>query len=255
MAGLPCKVLNATHVVLGLDAHDTVIPPEIVPFLSGHVVISDLGRAFPRSLDSPTVKAGPGAALGRQHDLGMGAHHLAINALLPAVNLAASSKAEFGVASVRISTVQGVKQLGVAIAPGGVGLQLDCNKPCSMPTGFAFAGLNTVVAGFTPGDLLQGLLSTFCDTLISYFFNMVLGAGLAPNKAMIERMVGQLAGAVVAKLIAQLQEKAFIRGVKDLGVLSTSAKLVEAIINAEYSLGLDIEFPGAEEPSGSATPR
>jgi len=173
MPGVGCKVLNATHMVVGLDFHYS-IPPPPPPVPMAHLVVAILGMAPPSTAKMSTkVIAGPGGnALGRQHDIGPGNYHIALNALLPIVWAGAGNKAEFGVSSV--VTDQG--RLAVAVIPMvGINVQLDCGDPCPTPTGFAIASTNTVLAGFTLGDFVGGLAAGVSDLLITWLVNRVSG--------------------------------------------------------------------------------
>jgi hypothetical protein len=175
MPGVACKVLNATHVVVGLDFHNSIPPPPPAgPEPMPHIVVTVLGAASPSTAKMSTkVMAGPGgAALGRQHDVGPGIYHVAVNALLPIVWAGAGNKAEFGVSSV--VTDQG--RLAVAVVPMvGINAQLDCANPCPTPTSVAIASTNTVLAGFTLGDFVGGVAAGVSDTLITWLVDNISG--------------------------------------------------------------------------------
>jgi hypothetical protein len=174
MPGVGCKVLNTTHLVAGLDFHNSIPPPPPVgPEPMPHVVLTVLGMPGSAPTISTKVMAGPGgAALGRTHDIGQGMYHVAVNALLPIVWAGAANKAEFGVATV--STDAG--RLAVAVVPMvGINVQLDCGDPCPTPTSVAIASTNTVLAGFTLGDFVGGLVAGVADTLISWVVGMISG--------------------------------------------------------------------------------
>jgi hypothetical protein len=176
MPGVACKVLNATHMVAGLDFHDSIPPPPPAgPAPMPHVVayVMGLAAASTAQLSTKVMAGEGGAALGRQHDLGPGPYHVAVNALLPIVWAGAGNKAEFGVSSVK--TDKGT--LAVACIPFvGINLQLDCDDPCPMPTSVAIASTNTVLAGFTLGDAVGGLVAGISDCLITWVVGEITGA-------------------------------------------------------------------------------
>jgi hypothetical protein len=176
MPGVGCNVLNSFHMVSGVDVHKQIPPPPPAP--APHMVVYVMGLAMPAtSKEAPTVKAGGGSALGRQHDLGMGPYHAAPNALLPLVWLAAGNKAEFGSGTVSVKTLSsGAAKMAVAVIPfAGINLQLDCNEPCPMPTSYCDASSNTVLAGFTAGDCVGGFAAMASDIAITYIVSKVAG--------------------------------------------------------------------------------
>src|SRR4051794_14013268 len=126
MPGVASQALNSTHIIVGCDFHNQLPPPPAVP--GPHVVTWCIGMAGPGSSKAaPTVLAGPGTALGRQHDCGMGPYHFGVNALLPLVWANAGNKAQFASSSVKLET----GNMAVATIPvAGLNLQLDCNDPC-----------------------------------------------------------------------------------------------------------------------------
>jgi hypothetical protein len=178
-------------MVVGLDFHNNIPPPPPAgPEPMPHMVVATLGMASPSTAKMSTkVMAGPGgAALGRQHDIGPGIYHVGVNALLPIVWAGAGNKAEFGVSSVVID--QG--RLAVAAIPMvGINLQLDCGDPCPTPTGFALAMTNTVLAGFTLGDFVGGLVAGASDLLITWLVSAISGAAV---KKGLPALVGAIAG-------------------------------------------------------------
>lgn len=176
MPGVACKVLNTTHSVAGLDFHNSIPPPPPAgPEPMPHVVMAVLIQADPSTGKvSQKVKAGPGGfALGRKHDLGPGAYHIAVNALLPIVLQGAANKAEFGVQSVKTDA----GPLAVACVPWvGINVQLDCGDPVPTPTSVAIASSNTVLAGFTLGDFLGGVVAGVSDWVITAVVSEISGA-------------------------------------------------------------------------------
>jgi len=163
-------------MVAGLDFHNSIPPPPPAgPAPMPHVVAYVMGLASASTAKLSTkVMAGPGgAALGRQHDLGPGMYHVAVNALLPIVWSGAGNKAEFGVSSVKTDA----GTLAVACFPMvGLNLQLDCGDPCPTPTSLAIASTNTVLAGFTLGDAIGGLVAGVSDFLITWVVSTISGA-------------------------------------------------------------------------------
>lgn len=177
-----CNALNSIQLVAGCDMHFQIPPPPPAgPVPAPHVVVYMMGLAMPStSKQSRTVKAGWGSALGRQHDLGMGIHHFAANALLPLVWLGGANKAEFGSGTVSIDVKGDATRMAVAVVPiVGINTQLDCNDvPCALPTSICIASLNTVHVGFSLGDFIGGLIAGAVDVGISYLVSKVVGTAL-----------------------------------------------------------------------------
>jgi hypothetical protein len=193
--GAASKVLNSIQLVAGMDLHEQLpATPPVAP----HVVVAMMSLASPATTKiSATVKAGWGYALGRQHDLGPGQYHFAINLLLPLVCLGAGNKAEFGCASVSIGGcgVDGKKSFQMAVATGGlIGLnaQLDCGEPCPMPTSTCIASMNTVHAGLTDADVRIGFRAMVIDAAITWLVGKVVGGLTARGCGRLGHVLGLL---------------------------------------------------------------
>jgi hypothetical protein len=170
-------------------------------------VVYCIGWAMPAtSKKAPTVKAGWGHALGRQHDIGMGVYHFAANALLPLIWLAAGNKAEFASGTVKLPT----GRMAVALVPWvGLNLQLDCNEWCALPTSVCIASLNTVRAGFSLGDCLGGFAAMLSDIGLTFLVSKVAGW---LNKAVgkgVEGLLGMIGNGVTPLLVVGLATIAF----------------------------------------------
>lgn len=217
MPGVACNALNSFQLVAGCDLHKTLPPPPPLP--TPHVVVYCMGLAMPNtSKEAPTVKAGWGSALGRQHDLGIGLYHFAANALLPLVCAGAGNKAEFGVATVSLPT----GRMAVALVPMvGINMQLDCDDPAPMPTSTCVASLNTVYAGFTLGDCLGGFAVMFIDSLWVFIVGEITGAIVAGAGAVIAGVLAEISGGaalLAAGLIAAANPTlmAYVAGIPQL---------------------------------------
>jgi hypothetical protein len=181
------NALNSIQLVAGVDMHKNL--PPVPPAPAPHVVAYLMGLADPdTSKQSDNVKVGWGYALGRQHDLGRGLYHFAVNALLPVVDLGAGNKAEFGCATVTIGHCGSGKdslRIAAALIPfAGLNLQLDCDEPCPMPTSMCVASFNTVYVGMTAMDILAGFVAGAVDCFLTWLVSFVSGkiatAVLAP---------------------------------------------------------------------------
>ncbi len=176
--GLPFKALNDIQLVAGCDFHKNL--PPVPPAPAPHVVVAMMGMADSTTQKiSTTVKANWGYALGRQHDLGRGPYHFAVNALLPIVCLGAGNKAEFGCATVIIGNCgadnSAARMAAAAIPFAGLNPQLDCDEPFPLPTSVCVASFNTVHVGLTGMDILGGLLAGAVDSLITWVVGKVAG--------------------------------------------------------------------------------
>jgi len=222
MPGAPHKALNSIHIVAGCDIHLS-IPPPLPPTGTPmpHVVVYMMGLATPMTSkkSQKNVKAGRGLALGRQHDLGIGAYHFWPNWLLPAIWLGAGNKAEFGSGTVKLD--QG--RMAVAVYPLiGINVQLDCQQlpaPLPLPTSTCIASFNTVSAGFTWGDFFGGCFAMLFDAGVTYIVNVAVGklpgglGKLAPAawRAAASGVLGKVAGTAVGRVaIAVLRQTAKI---------------------------------------------
>ena len=176
--GLPFKALNDIQLVAGCDFHKNL--PPVPPAPAPHVVVAIMGMADSTTQKiSTTVKANWGYALGRQHDLGRGPYHFAVNALLPIVCLGAGNKAEFGCATVIVGNCgadnSSARMAAAAIPFVGLNPQLDCDEPFPMPTSICIASFNTVHVGMTGADILAGLLAGAVDSLLTWFVGKIAG--------------------------------------------------------------------------------
>jgi hypothetical protein len=192
MPGVASQALNTTHVIAGCDFHNQLPPPPPLP--APHVVTWCIGMAGPgTSKEALTVKAGPGGALGRQHDCGMGPYHFAANSLLPLVWAGAGNKAQFAASSVRLQT----GNMAVATIPiAGLNMQLDCNDPIALPTSMCVASLNTVFAGFTPGDAIGGFAAMLSDIALTFIVGKVAGLITQGSAKVLASALGAVAGPV-----------------------------------------------------------
>lgn len=172
--------LNSFQLVAGCDVHKQI--PPVPPGLGPHVVAYVMGFADSATTkQSATVKAGWGYALGRQHDLGRGFYHFAVNALLPVIDAGAGNKAEFGCASVNVGECgsgpsAGAARMAAALVPYvGLNLQLDCDEPCPAPTSMCVASFNTVYCGMTGADIFAGFVAGAVDTALTWFVSYIAG--------------------------------------------------------------------------------
>lgn len=192
------KALNSYHLVAGCDFHRTIPPPIPVPPLGPHVVAWCIGWVIAGGKKSPTVSAGWGRALGRQHDIGPGPYHFWANALLPLIWLGAGNKSEFGSGTVKVDIGGGGERMAVAVIPWvGINLQLDCQDfPLPpLPTSMCIASLNTVKAGFSAADFWGGLLAMLGDMAFMWLLNGVMSfAGNAAGNAMSNGLRGCTSG-------------------------------------------------------------
>lgn len=186
MPGIGCKALNSTQLVIGCDFHAQIPPPSPAP----HVVTYCIGFAAADTTKmSLSVMAGPGNALGRAHDIGMGMYHFAPNALLPLVWAGAANKAEFASSSVQIDS----GRMALAVVPVvGINMQLDCNEPCAAPTSVCIASFNTVEAGFTLADCMAGLGGMLSDTALTFLAGKVTGLVSKGAAAGLEKMLSKI---------------------------------------------------------------
>lgn len=195
--------------IVGVDMHTSLppIPPVILP----HVVVWGTGLSLPIGLPSVTashamstdhpkylakpIAVGVGHACGRGHDAGAHPGHIAGNTLLPIIFLGSASKAEFGSGTVLVQGEHMAVNLMLFM-----NLQLHCNDPIPMPTGFTFAtGSNMVYANLTPIDMLNGFVHMLVDVAIVAILNFVLaGVGTVLVKVLkgagVNGLLSEVAG-------------------------------------------------------------
>jgi hypothetical protein len=218
MPGIGCNALNGVQVVVGCDMHNQIPPPPPVgPVPAPHLVVWGMGLAFPSTSkkSKKKVSVGYGLALGRQHDLGIGPYHAAINALIALVWAGASNKAEFGSSTVQIDT----GRMAVALIPLlGINLQLDCgDAPCALPTSVCVATLNPVKVGFTLSDAMGGFAAMGFDIALTFIVSK--GVGMAVDKGFFA-MMGPLAKSFEAVFAARLRHPSIEYSImKGLGIL------------------------------------
>ncbi len=207
-----CNALNSFQLVAGCDLHKQIPPPPPAgPLPAPHVVAYCIGWAGPDTgKASTTVKAGWGHALGRQHDIGMGPYHFAMNALLPLVWLGAGNKAEFGCSTISVDVGGSALRMAVALIPGaGLNLQLDCNEPCPMPTSTCVASFNTVYGGFSLADCLAGFAAMIGDVAVTWLSSKIAGGILKGAGALVTGVLAEVAGGIEVMLMAGLASVAF----------------------------------------------
>ncbi len=201
MPGAPCKVINFTHLVVGMDMHKNMPPPAPAgPVPMPHLVATCIGDAMiATSKEAPTVKAGGASAVARQHDVGMGlfpargpGYHTAGNLLLPIVWLGAGNKCEFGSSTVKVPT----GRIAVALVPvAGLNPQLDCFEPAPFIGSLCISSMNTVMAGFTWMDCLAGFVAMAVDSVAVWIVGKISGA--------IVGVVAAGAGALITGILAE----------------------------------------------------
>jgi hypothetical protein len=170
--------------------------------MAPHVVAYCIGWATSSTTKaSTTVKAGWGYTLGRQHDIGMGIYHFAVNALLPLVWAGAANKAEFGCSTIKIDVSGDALRMAVAVIPvAGLNLQLDCNEPCAFPSSLCVASFNTVYGGFSLMDFLAGIAAGLCDVAISWAVGKIAGKIVGAAGGAIASMLGKSATGITVML-------------------------------------------------------
>jgi hypothetical protein len=213
--GMPFHALNDIQLVAGCDAHKNL--PPVPPAPAAHVVVAIMGMADSTTQKiSTTVKANWGYALGRQHDLGRGPYHFAVNVLLPIVCLGAGNKAEFGCATVIVGNCgadnSALRMAAAAIPYAGLNLQLDCDEPLPLPTSICVASFNTVHVGMTFADLLAGLLAGAVDSILTW-------------------VVGKISGAIANAILGEV-----------LGLLGPEALLLGWLLGADEIVKLPISW-------------
>ena len=178
-------VLTTMQPIVGVDFH-TSLPPIPTAILPHGVVWGtglSLAMGLPQALTAsqamspshPTngskpIAVGPGHACGRGHDAGVHFGHIAGNTLLAIIWLGAASKSEFGSGTVRVQGQHMAVNMMLFM-----NLQLDCNDPVPMPTGFTFAtGSAMVYANMTFMDLLNGFVHMLVDVVIVAVLNFLL---------------------------------------------------------------------------------
>jgi hypothetical protein len=173
-------LLAESMIITGLDAHKAFPPPP--PAMVPHMVTWFLGgmrspatsRAAIPAIppNKPMVLTPAGAVVARGHDAAPMIPHVPVGAgpaLVPMVMAAASSKCEFGVATVKVAA--GAVAAGLSEA---MGLQLHCqDTPLPpLPTGQVICATNsTVVTGFTAGDIGASVAALVMDSAVQYAIN------------------------------------------------------------------------------------
>jgi len=166
-----CSILINVHGMIGVDWHDTLLPPAIpAPVPSPHFVaqfLNGLGLGVTKSIK---VKSHGFDVIKRGSDIGMGIGHVAANVLFPIHVIASGSKSEFASFSVKVENTP----IAIACAVY-VNFNLNCQGPSTapvmpMPTGIVIApGCN--MAGFSLGDFFGSLFCMITDMLIQYAIN------------------------------------------------------------------------------------
>ncbi|WP_394844462.1 hypothetical protein LZC95_46335 [Pendulispora brunnea] len=261
MPGSPNKVLNSVQMVAGCDFHRTAPPfVPVLPF-APHVVAYCIGWSFTgASKKAPTVSAGWGRALGRQHDIGPGVYHFWPNALLPLIWAGAGNKAEFAAGTVKIPT----GRMAVSLIPWvGLNLQLDCQDfPIPpAPTSICIASFNTVRAGFTGMDALGGALAMLFDSAYVWVLNGVLSfGGSALSNAMQKGLSGCTSGVLRSISRMGFVSPSFVRTAAYW--LSTEARefwtsapnaipAVASYLLSTFGVGSPLGYSGSYTPGGS----
>jgi hypothetical protein len=227
MAGM--LVLTTMQPIVGVDMHQSI--PPIPPALLPHVVVWGTGLSLAMGLPesflathamSPIhpdpdyskqpIAVGPGHACGRGHDAGALVAHIAANALLPVILLGAASKSEFGSGTVLVGGKGEKMAVNLLLF---MNLQLHCDDPVPMPSGFTFAtGSEMVYANLTFMDVLNGFAHMLVDVILVAVLNFAIaGAGKAMGHVVaatgMKGLLSEMAGN--AKSVLNDLEDIFIR--------------------------------------------
>lgn len=256
---IACNILKYFDPMIGVEPHNTIVPPSPAPFPSPYFHPSFLGHGIIASKSkysgSPeTMAKGPVTTLGIQPmlqatDCGYMDVHLGIlaNVLLPITISFSSSKSMF---------VSGTTQInGSNVATAALvfmNLNLNCAFPVSLPTGMVVA-VNTVQAGMSIGDYVAGVvsavvqmaidfavgkalagvsnlpLSRTCSTTISQASSRMFIRSVAPNihvATPFARMLGAYTGTspVVGSLIGQEMIGEVLGGARGIALDQTPAE-------------------------------
>jgi hypothetical protein len=226
MAGM--LVLTTMQPIVGVDMHQSVppIPPAILPHVVWGTGLS-LEMGLPEALEashamSPIhpdpdcskrpIAVGPGHACGRDHDAGALVAHIAANALLPVILLGAASKSEFGSGTVLVGRKGEKMAVNLLLF---MNVQLHCDDPVPMPTGFTFAtGSAMVYANLTFMDVLDGFAHMLVDVILVAILNFAIaGAGNVIDRVVaatgMKGLLSEMAGN--AKSVLNDLEDIFIR--------------------------------------------
>lgn len=206
--------------IVQMDIHDGVfvgpmIPP--FPFKGLHVGGGSLGRSMPGSAkaNAYTVKADGQFVVSRGHEVkGTISPHMNIMPPPPLINLkvpflesGSSSKCQFAV-----SSVEGPDGPIAASVFPGVGFNMACNDPVSLPTSLVSTS-GTVTVGLTAGDIAASI-------------------ALAAGEAVVEFGVGKLLGKAVDVAAAQVLPKPDASAVaKDLAAELSLEDVQRAAVN------------------------
>jgi len=158
------------------------------------------------------IAVGPGHACGRDHDAGALVAHIAANALLPVILLGAASKSEFGSGTVLVGRKGEKMAVNLLLF---MNVQLHCDDPVPMPTGFTFAtGSAMVYANLTFMDVLDGFAHMLVDVILVAILNFAIaGAGNVIDRVVaatgMKGLLSEMAGN--AKSVLNDLEDIFIR--------------------------------------------
>ena len=210
MPGFAMPCLNTSQPIFGSDIHLCIPPPPPAPPTPlPHPVVwvvglsqetnflmlgGRTGKALLRADDiKQPVMAGWGHAVAQGHDSGPHPSHVFVNALMPQIVIGSSSKAEF--ASGTVHTKKGLLAVGALWA---VNPQLQCGV-VPLPSGSAITVANTVRAGFTLGDFIEGLKQMIFDSVVTWLIGLTLGALTRGGLNLIPKLASMLALDAVAK--------------------------------------------------------
>jgi hypothetical protein len=219
------NLLRPGHIMVGIDLHDAIIPPNMEKQPSiPHSVYARLRGVSMTSAFSSTVKHAPTVqvcsedALQRATDIGPFIPHEQVNLLRLFIVLSSKSKSAFGAGTVRAEG----RPVATAIFQTAT-VNLNCADPLRLLSGFVHAP-NTVRAGMTEGDVAAGLAEIAFD----------IGSGLLKSK---------LFSWLAMKGLSRILGKAFQELIKNNPDMK---ELIEQAVKSGYKKATDPLKPSDE---------
>lgn len=204
-------VLNALHLVIGIDIHDTwpIGAPVPSPTPTPYIWVMFLNGLFMPSVKKGTkTRSDSFPAMQRGTDIGpLTIHNGVPSYLQPFIILGSSSVSEFGAFTVKVENLPVATAFPLKVVTYNLNCQGSAVPPLPLPSGLVAAVPATVFAGMNLGDIIASAACMAADMLVGLALSKL--SSFLNSRFILQNITGPL----TLRLFANMNNLPLVRAI------------------------------------------